>query len=664
MAQRARLAKLRNAFIKASKNVEIAKTATERNAALKAAKNVQKELNALKAAARDIKITELRKLINGLSESNLSENQQKNKLASARNVLGSPASNMKNINASINQLKVVTIATRVRKNAAANTAAANKAAANKAAVEENARKKAAAEENARKKALKNKFGTNNYNFIKFKNANANVVNRYVKLIALRRNFMNAEDANSLLNSKEPLMNATQLNDMVLKTQKNRREALGIPIIVGVFNPGMEKTTNHKDMNFANGSIKLTTKQNSLNMNNIIEKKIPSLGDIFSTESNSNNVGIILMGSSGSGKTYFANNLLKGYLVEKGYTPLKKKMYYGGAYVNGRFVQEKDETGNGATIFNTGIKGASHCAPTPFNPESSRAQEITTYQYGGNGRKIHVIDMAGNEDIMNLYTAYSKDGSVFNLTRLLSNITEVKGTPVLNLGGTLPVIDIAIKYKANLIEISNDGRYKNSIPKHIYELNKNVTLTTGMKTDRTDSGFKQMIAKRNDKYKKDLNRAINSLAYITARCSEGVYITSTMRALIQYLKIYREKRNRKEAMNIATGSGSITNSGRVNMDEIMKMMFSIRNKGSLQAAKKIQSNGGVMRIKAIVNSVQSGDPYSLSRSNEFLEEVATYDNTVLFPLLFSGQNSSKLALATQTYTQMKNLAQQKINRNKK
>ena len=621
MAQRARQAKLRNAFIKASKNKQIAnakanaaKNATEKNAALKAASNAQNQLKLLKE-----------------------------KMAANKAAANKAAANK----------------------AAANKAAANKAAANKAAAEENARKKAAAEEEARrkaeeaarKKALTNKFGTSNYNFNKFKNANASVVNRYAKLITLRRNFMNATEANSLLKPTNSLMNANQLNAMVVKTQKNRREALGIPIIVGVFNPGTENTTNHNGMNFANGSIKLNTSQTLLNMNAIIQNSIPSLGDIFSTQSNSNNVGIILMGSSGSGKTYFANKLLKGYLEKSGYTPSPTKMYYGGAYLNGRLVQQEDNSGNGATIFNTGIKGASHCAPTPFNPESSRAQEITTYQ--GHGRSIHVIDMAGNEDIMKLYTTYSGDESSFNLTRLLSNITVTKlGQPELKLKGTLPVIDIAIKYRKKLISISNNPRYKDSIPNHTYDL-KNVTLTAGMETDKRKNSFK--IMRKNDTYKKELIRALNSLAYITARCSEGVYITSTMRALIQYLKIYRETRNRKEAMNTATGLGMVNNSGIANNNEI-RNMFPVSNRESAKAVKTIKSNSGVRRTTSIVKSVTSGKPYSLNRSNEFLKEVATYDNTVLFPLLFSGQNDDKRRLAKQTYGQMTNLAKQKINRN--
>lgn len=550
-----------------------------------------------------------------------------------------------------------------------NSRAANKAASNKAEenarrkAEENARKKAeeetrrkAEEEKRKKKALANKFGTNNYNFNKFKNANANIVNRYAKLITLRRNFMNAAEANSLLKPTNSLMNATQLNDMIVETQKKRRDALGIPIIVGVFNPGDESTTNHNGMNFANGSIKLNTGQTLLNMNAIIRNSIPSLGDIFSPQSNSKRVGIILMGSSGSGKTYFANKLLKGYLESLEYHPSPNKMYYGGAYVNGRFVQKKNRNGNDATIFNTGINDFDHCAPTPFNPESSRAQEITTYQ--GHGRSIHVIDMAGNEDIMDLYTAYSKDNSRFNLTRLLSNITADNGTPVLNLKGTLPVIDIAVKYKAQLIKISNTKRYRSSIPNHPYDLNK-VTLTVRMQGDKQPTAFTTMRSQ--DWYKKELNRAINSLAYITARCSEGVYITSTMRALIQYLKIYREKRDRKEAMNTAVGLGRITNSGLVSNQEI-KELFPVSNAKAKKAILNIQSNSGVKRIKSIVNSIQSEVPYSLSNSNEFLEEVATYDNTVLFPLLFSGQNSDKRTLAKQTYGQMINLAKQKINRN--
>ena len=669
MAERARQAKMRNRLLRAANKMKAAnaeakaaKNAEDRNAALAAAKKAREELNALKAAAntaRATKIAELRRLINGLNVSNLFENQQKTKLNTAKIVLGNNASNIKTINASINQLKVVTTAVRVRKNAAA---------------EEEKRKKA--EEEARKKELTTMFGTNNYNFNKFRNANGNIVNKYAKLVGLRRNFMNAPEANSLLKPANSLMNANTLTAMIAQTQKNRREALGIPIIVGVFNPGKENTTNHVGMKFANGSIKLKTGQTSLNMNAIIRNSIPSLGDIFSPQSDAKNVGIILMGSSGSGKTYFANDLLKDYLKKSGYTPSTRKIYYGGAYVDGKFVQQESSNGNEATIFNTGIDGFAHCAPTPFNPRSSRAQEITTYR--GHGRNIHVIDMAGNEDILELYTAYTGDGSMFNLTRLLSNImVNSKRTPNLNIRGKIPIIDIAFKYKGKLIEMydeySSKGMKMPTINYKLGDTSVRKTLSTKlngrMKRGALKDGLVGILKGLASKDSvNELNKAMNSLAYITARCSEGIYITSTMRALIRYLYNYREqdktKRNRAKAMRNAINGYNVKSIPMVFNDNNIRKIEGTTSAESKKAMNAIGENANIMKLKGIITQVQGNKPYTLSETNKFLEEVAKYDNTVLFPLLFSGQNTKKLELAKQTYRQMNKLAKQKINRNNK
>lgn len=393
MAERARQAKMRNRLLRAANKMKAAnaaakaaKNAKERNEALAAAKKAQEELSALKAAAnaaRATKISNLRELVNGLNVSNLFEQQQKNKLASAKKVLENNRSNIKNINASINQLKVVTTAVKVRKNPAAEEEKRKKA-------EENARKKA--EENALKakakriENLSSTFGVQ---------VNNSTVNNYSKVLSTIEA--------SGLNKNSLVKKFKNINGNFNKKYKGLtsyiRVSKGAPIVIGVV-----RGTNINSYKFANGVVTgLGVRAPITNFRNKVVSKT-DIDAVFDSKS----AGLLLMGASGSGKTVFAENLER-YLTDQGGLKYSKGKT---EYISGALAFRSMASigqNNGGFYFEEkagAIYGMTHAA-TPFNKESSRVQTLINYKKGD--KNLTVVDMAGNEDIFELYKAFLAEG---------------------------------------------------------------------------------------------------------------------------------------------------------------------------------------------------------------------------------------------------------------
>lgn len=715
MADRVRKAKLRTAFLRAANKkkaanaeAKAAKTAEERNEALAAAKKAQEELNALKAAAntaRVTKIAELRNLVSGLNVSNLFEQQQKNKLANAKKVLGNNASNMKSINASINQLKVVTTAVKVRKNAAA---------------EEEARRKA--EENARKKAEENALRAK-INVIKKRldiNVNKNQINQYLPAaLALNSSGLTNSEISTLAEGYKQSKNVALLKNSI-------RTLKGAPIVIGIIRPG-QANMKIKGLNktyrsgFTNGLINnLGMKETANSFRNKVAGDKTSLDAVLASDS----AGILLMGASGSGKTVFANNL-NTYLKYLKYTHIKSTFIAGAATFNrnkpvsdgvaGFRFEQKQTTLNSNNINRerktVSIFGMTH-AKTPFNGESSRVQEIKEYKLG-NSKTLYVVDMAGNENIKDLYEAFinhgykscskpSINGCTKSIIRSDTEIPQILMAVEPDSTAKYPKMRENFTGRTGSKGTSMATRFMNVMNKHSNSLSSLYDEyysdeKYGIKQYVTDAGNQYKYSaileksiKKNysgfdiprglkDKYKNKPDQVFKEyamLCYIGARLLEGVYITSTITGMALYLSDVRKNIAAKKNLN-NNSRLDIAKSIFLSNEPYVKIKEGIENNKILttnanNASRQLQAITSKMAERKLYTLYTNGINGNNNKSNRgymnaFVKYLTKIKNIAIFPVFNletksnRGGKSENPTLSANTYKLVQKLTN-KINTN--
>lgn len=686
-----------------------AKTA-ERNAAaakIQAAYALKKFRNSRAAAStgRAKKIEELQKLVKGLNVSNLFE-QQQNKLAIAKKVLGNNASNTNTINASINQLKAVTTAVRVRKNAAAEEEKRKKA-------EENARKKA--EENAlraKRNVIKERLGITVSN---------NQINQYLPAaLALNSSGLTKTEISTLAEGYKK-------NKKVASLKNSIRTLKGAPIVIGIIRPGqanmrikgLKKTYRS---GFTNGLINnLDMKETANSFRSKVAGDKTSLDAVLASDS----AGILLMGASGSGKTVFANNL-NTYLKGLTYTHINSTFIAGAATFNrikpvdsvaGFRFEQKQKTLKSNNINRERktvcIFGMTH-AKTPFNGESSRVQEIKEYTLG-NSKTLYVVDMAGNENIKDLYEAFINHGykscrttttngcaknpiiSRVEIPKILMAIKpdDTHKYPKMRVnfrettGSTIDTKSIATRFMGVIDRHSNslsslyDEYYldeKYGIKQYVNDAGAAYHFSTILNESK-NSSFRGFVIpqKLKNKYNNNQDTVFKEyamLCYIGARLLEGVYITSTITGMALYLSDVRKNIAAKKKLN-NNSRLDIAKSIFLSNIPYVKIQEGIEN-SSISTATANHASGQLTRI---ISKMDARRLYTLYTNgingnnnaskkgymNAFVKYLTKIKNIAIFPVFNletksnKGGKSENPTLSANTYKLVQKLTN-KINTN--
>ena len=422
-----------------------------------------------------------------------------------------------------------------------------------------------------------------------------------------------------MNTNYSINNATTLNNIQKKRDAAtavKKDYMGIPIVVGIINPGAKNVNVNLDSNKHarnKGFDGYIVPGASFTQNNY--KNVGGMSPLFDPNYKKSSA-ILLMGSSGSGKTHFAD-MIKAYL--NGNFKLTSTTYFGGAFMPGDngtkgFVQSSGDNKQEVAPF-----GMSH-AWTPFNPDSSRVQTVMRYTaQNGSGKTIELIDMAGNEDVIDLYMSFlptvQRRNAELEIAQLLFSLSRSRS---INKGKYTPLLKVVVKGPGSILPI---------FKKHGAGLN-NLYANLAAAGQLSVIPYKKVTPPKGY-----ILQEYAAACYIAARLSEGIYITSTIRTLGEYLNAVKVKKK----------AGS---SNKVSVDSVVSRKNIFINRDN--------STSNIDHIKTVLAKIRStsAPAYSLANTNGktqnlFLDRVSKSDNLALLGVMYAGKNTKKRELGKKT-----------------
>ena len=584
-AAKARINELNNKLMESNKKA---------NAAIKAAVNKAKENAKSNTAAAVAEAKRVAKVTSGwqmAGKGGLAQKKAVNNALAKRNASNAIRRERENFEQAAREAATAAAArNEALAKAAANRAAANKATTNKAAANE-----------AKAKAARN-LAIGQLNAIK-----ADL--RTLGVPGVNTNY-NVTNTNTLTNIQKKRDDATKV----------KKDYMGIPIVVGIVNPGAKNGTVNLDSNkYARnkGFDGYIVPGASFTQNNY--KNVGGMSPLFDP-SYKKSSAILLMGSSGSGKTHFAN-MIKAYL--NGNFKLTSTTYFGGAFMPGPngnkgFIQSSGDNGQEVAPF-----GLSH-AWTPFNPDSSRVQTVMRYTaQNGSGKTIDLIDMAGNEDVIDLYMSFlpsvKRADAALDIASLLFSLSRSRS---ISKGTYVPELKITSSTApGNIIKIlRKHGSGLNTLYANLASLGQLSVKAYESKKAALPKGF--------------ILQEYAAACYIAARLSEGIYITSTIRTLGEYLN----------AVKVQKKAGKTTG---VSVEGVISRKNIFINRGN--------ATSNFDHIKTVLAKIHSqrAPAYSLANTNGktvrnlFLSRVSQSDNLALLGVMYAGSDSKKRVLGKKT-----------------
>ena len=276
------------------------------------------------------------------------------------------------------------------------------------------------------------------------------------------------------------------------------------------------------------------------------------------------------------------------------------------------------------------------AATPFNDQSSRVQTIHTFKKGE--KTVLVVDMAGNEDPSVMYRKFMDLPDNVDVSQDIRALLECITTT----GRDYPILEKSKRYRSprtilkdygpRLLKLATGdatfngpGGKKISFESDLSEYTKSGLYDYGPLYNR---GLRELIPEK-FRWKSDKGQGVHlkyaMLCYIAARISEGVYITSTIRAMVKFM-LYRKnspENNPTNQAEQASRTGQLTR-GIGGDTETNKFISTL--------TKRISSGGESYYVSL------KGEAYT----NHFVMKLATMSNIALFPVI---NNKSELSNAT-------------------
>ncbi len=493
--------------------------------------------------------------------------------------------------------------------------------------------------------------------------NNSTVNNYSKVLStIEASGLNK---NSLVNRFKKI-NGT-LNKKYKGLTSYIRVSKGAPIVIGVV-----RGTNTNSYKFANGVVTgLGVEAPITNFRNKVVSRT-DIGAVLDSKS----AGLLLMGASGSGKTVFAENLER-YLTDNndGLKYIKGKTEYISGALGFNSIATMGEN-NGGFHFQEkpgAIYGMTQAA-TPFNKESSRVQTLINYKKGD--KNLTVVDMAGNEDIFELYKAFLAEGGTVvgnnkDITTEIINLIEglaktdnsipiPMGTDYGNMTSFFALV--AKRREAFLKLYKKYEGYGNLGPKFYlkkakkyYTLGYCKTIKGPARGAKASMRGKEMLKGEDGNVLPEVLMAV----YIAARLSEGVYITSTIRSMSNYLLNVRSSTKKLPANKELSNANRNT----IYRNTFNSIAFvSGSSGGSLRAYGETQlqkvngflkgPNAPAYTFGSLIEKKTDSKPPPLTKTNLFIERLTKIQNIAIFPVFNVKGSNNKLS--QNTYATVKKL----------
>jgi len=541
----------------------------------------------------------------------------------------------------------------------------------------------------------------------------------------------------------------EFDKIYLALEDERDELLGIPMIVAIDNPGGNKNGANIRFNYGNNA-NMTVNCNSNKFSNLtLPKKIkcifptylklPAQGNtpikkIVTAFINKNiprfqerlqrdkPTTFLLFGASGSGKTHFAENIFNTFLTNNNFQEAER-IYKGGCFtmsVDQSTEQVDPVLGISETSGNRKIGqlstpyGLTH-AWTPFNPDSSRVQTIIKYKTAGRNNTVDVVDMAGNENVFDLFDAFLpgfEERKYEIINSMLCSI--VRGTanqmPHLKLYiNKSPKIAMVVPdEELSIFTLLNDDDTRKMLAERYQQIEKQAKkqkkdaigkqkilplelLMNEVKgIGRGVAMFKKYLTTQHPKkllyldvfptmkqhvWYKEASKAYKLLCYVAFRISEGIYITSSMSLMKQYVKSkqYILKYDKKSNTNSSNRSFSSINNemknSKINIQNSEKVSKLAMDSSIYSHKLQVTQNdlNQLKRAKAFLTTLSqkmnNNEVFSLqhinnkiSFSNDFIKYLSTIEQLALMAVLYTGKSGeSKRKLASNSLDFIKDIS---------